>query len=92
MMSAMAKKYKAGCACPMTAGIFINVAANASEERGGKNITPWWRTLKKDGQLNEKFPGGIDHQKMLLEQEGHTVIQKGKRYLVENYEKKLYTF
>ena len=89
MMAYMAKKYDAGCACPMTAGIFVNIAAAASEERGGKNITPWWRTLKKDGRLNEKFPGGIDSQKTRLEQEGHTVIQKGKHYLVENYEKKL---
>ncbi|MCL1814998.1 MAG: MGMT family protein [Treponema sp.] len=92
MMSYMAAKYKAGCACPMTAGIFVNIAANASEERAGKNITPWWRALKKDGQLNEKYPGGIESQKTRLEQEGHKVIQKGKRCLVENYEKKLCAF
>jgi alkylated DNA nucleotide flippase Atl1 len=92
MMAYMAKKHKAGCACPMTAGIFVNIAAHASEERGGKKETPWWRTLKKDGQLNEKFPDGIDGQKTRLEAEGHTVIQKGKRYLVENYEKKVCLF
>ena len=86
MMAYMAKKYNAGCACPMTAGIFVNIAAHASEEREGKNVTPWWRTLKKDGQLNEKFPDG---QKTRLEAEGHTVIQKGKRFIVENYEKKI---
>ncbi|MDR0321457.1 MAG: MGMT family protein [Treponema sp.] len=90
MMAHMAAKYKAGCACPMTAGIFVNIAAHASEERFGKNETPWWRTLKKDGQLNEKFPDGIESQKTRLEAEGHTVIQKGKRCLIENYEKKLY--
>jgi len=92
MMAHMAKKHNAGCACPMTAGIFVNIAAHASEEREGKNETPWWRTLKKDGQLNEKYPGGIDSQKTRLEAEGHTVIQKGKRYLVENYEKKIFQF
>jgi len=88
MMSHMAKKYKAGCACPMTAGIFVNIAAHASEERGGKDETPWWRTLKKDGLLNEKFPGGIESQKARLEAEGHTIVQKGKRYFVEGYEEK----
>ena len=92
MMAHMAQKHHAGCACPMTAGIFVNIAAHASEERGGKKETPWWRTLKKDGQLNEKFPDGIDGQKARLEAEGHTVIQKGKRYLVENYEKKVCRF
>ena len=92
MMAYMAKKHNADCACPMTAGIFVNIAAHASEERAGKKETPWWRTLKKDGQLNEKFPDGIDGQKTRLEAEGHTVIQKGKRYLVENYEKKVCRF
>ena len=92
MMSHMAKKHGAGCACPMTAGIFVNISANASEERGGKNETPWWRTLKKDGVLNEKFPGGTDSQKIRLEAEGHTIIQKGKRCFVQDYEKKICKF
>jgi len=99
MMACMAQKHQADCACPMTAGIFVNIAAHASEERacltdrqGAKSETPWWRTLKKDGQLNEKFPDGIDGQKTRLEAEGHTVIQKGKRYLVENYDKKVCRF
>jgi hypothetical protein len=26
--------------------------------------------------LNEKYPGGIDIQTMLLKQEGHTILQK----------------
>ena len=92
MMARMAEKYNAGAACPMTAGIFVNIAANASEERQGVEETPWWRTLKKDGQLNEKFPDGIEGQRARLEAEGHAVIQKGKKFLVADYEKKLYTF
>ena len=72
----------------MTAGIFINICAHASEERSDNKI-PWWRTLKAKGELNEKYPGGIDAQKLLLEMEGHTVIQKGKRYFVEDYESRL---
>jgi hypothetical protein len=92
IMSYMAKKHGADCTCPMTAGMFINIAAKASEEREGKNETPWWRTLKKDGQLNERFPDGIDGQRVRLEAEGHTVVQKGKRSFVQNYEKKVYQF
>ncbi|NLI91003.1 MAG: MGMT family protein [Peptococcaceae bacterium] len=89
----LAKKHNADFTCQLTAGIFINIAANASQEReasGRKDITPYWRTLKKSGELNEKYPGGIDQQRMLLEMEGHTVIKKGKRYFVEEYEKALY--
>jgi len=38
----------------------------------------------------EKYPGGCDGQKTMLESEGHTVIQKGKRYFVQNYENVLW--
>ena len=71
--------------CPLTAGIFVNICAHASEERTADKI-PWWRTLKTNGELNEKYPGGYDAQKLLLELEGHTVAQKGKRLFVTNYE------
>lgn len=89
----LAKRHNADFTCQLTAGIFINIVANASQERedlGSKEITPYWRTLKKSGELNEKYPGGIDQQKMFLEMEGHEVIKKGKRYFVADYEKALY--
>jgi hypothetical protein len=85
----LAEKHGADFTCPLTAGIFVNVAANASRERNGLDETPYWRTLKKDGELCEKYPDGIDGHKFMLEAEGHTVIKKGKRYFVKNYEDKL---
>lgn len=91
--SHLAKKYKADFTCQLTAGIFINIAANASREReneGMGNLTPFWRTLKKNGELNEKYPGSIDEQRFLLETEGFQIIQKGKRYFVKDYEKSLF--
>ena len=84
----LATQANADATCPLTAGIFINICAHASEERSDNKI-PWWRTLKTGGELNEKYPGGIDGQKLLLEMEGHTVVQKGKRYFVADYEDKL---
>ena len=89
----IAKKYQADYTCGLTAGIFINIVARASKERenaGGKDLVAFWRTLKKDGQLNEKYPGGIDNQRSLLEAEGHEVIAKGKKYFVKDYQDKLY--
>jgi alkylated DNA nucleotide flippase Atl1 len=56
---------------------------------GRKRITPYWRTLKAGGVINEKYPGGVKNQKRLLEEEGHSVIQKGKRYVVKDFEKHL---
>ena len=77
---------------PITAGVFVSIVAWASFQRA-ENKTPYWRTLKANGELNAKFPGGIEAQKELLEQEGHTVIQKGRtniRYYVKDYEKSLF--
>ena len=88
----LAKKHKATIACPITTGIFAWIAANAAEDAAGegkKNITPFWRTLKSEGQLNEKYPGDTRWQKKLLEKEGHKIVKKGKKYLVEDFEKKL---
>jgi alkylated DNA nucleotide flippase Atl1 len=90
--AALAKKHKATIGCPITTGIFAWIAANAAEEQrqsGEKNTTPYWRTLKTGGIINEKYPGGVEGQKKLLEKEGHKVIQKGKNYVVVNYEKSL---
>ena len=89
---ALAKKHKATIGCPITTGIFASIAAHAAEEqkeRGQKNITPYWRTLKVGGVINEKYPGGIEEQGRLLVEEGHKVIQKGKKHVVVDYEKSL---
>jgi len=90
--AALARKHKATIGCPITTGIFAWIAANAAEEQkqeGEKDITPYWRTLKTGGVINEKYPGGVEVQKKLLEKEGHKVIQKGKKYIVADYEKSL---
>lgn len=89
---ALARKHRATIGCPLTTGIFAWVSANAAEEQrleGKVDITPYWRTLKTGGFLNEKYPGGFEAQKLLLEQEGHMVIKKGKNYVVKDYLKAL---
>jgi len=88
----LAKKHGATIGCPITTGIFAWIAANAAEEQkqqGKRDTTPYWRTLKTGGIINEKYPGGMEGQKKLLEKEGHKVIQKGKKYIVVDYEKSL---
>ena len=77
---------------PITAGIFVSIAAWASHQRS-KDKTPYWRTLRAGGELNPKYPGGVEEQKETLEAEGHTVIQKGRtniKYYVKDYEKTLF--
>ncbi len=87
-----AKRSGADFTEPITAGIFVSIVAWASFQRSEDKI-PYWRTLKANGELNPKFPGGVEAQKKLLEEEGHTVIQKGRtniKYYVKDYEKSLF--
>ncbi len=93
LRSHLATLHHATIACPITTGIFAWIAAHAAEEdrevRGAKRITPWWRTLKADGSLNPKYPGGLERQQELLEAEGHTIVAKGRRLVVEDFEHRL---
>ncbi len=90
--SILAKRHRATIGYPITTGIFAMIAAHAAHEamkNGKKRITPYWRTLKSGGEVNPKYPGGIEDQKARLEAEGHKIIQRGRKYLVKDYEKHL---
>jgi len=64
-------------------------AAGEDEAEGKKRVTPYWRTLGGQGELNPKYPGGVEAQRARLETEGHTVVARGKRLVVEDYERRL---
>ncbi|WP_073590614.1 MGMT family protein [Anaerocolumna xylanovorans] len=87
-----AKRNNADFTDPITAGIFVSIAAWASEQRDNDK-SPYWRTLKADGELNPKYPGGVKVQKEKLEAEGHTIVKRGRsniRYYVKDYQNNLY--
>ena len=76
----LAQDFHADFTCPLTAGIFIRIAAEVAEEdlsRGWREITPYWRVIKADGSLNEKLPGGAGAQAFHLREEGYN-IESGK--------------
>jgi alkylated DNA nucleotide flippase Atl1 len=88
----LAAKHGATITCPITTGIFAWIAAQAAAEaeaQGAKRITPYWRTLKTGGEVNPKYPGGIDDLRERLESEGHRVVPKGKRFVVADFEKRV---
>jgi hypothetical protein len=89
---AVAREHNADFGCPMTTGIFAWIAAHAAEEAaqaGEPDITPYWRTLKAGGELNPKYPGGIEQQKARLQSEGHQIVEKGRKTVVAGYEHSL---
>jgi len=88
----LARKHKITTACSIVRGIFDWIVAYAVEEdfqEGKKRITPYWRTLKSDSRINEKYPGGISLQKRKLINEGYKIFSKGKNYFVEDFTAKL---
>jgi len=88
----VARRHGATIGCPITTGIFIGIAAKAAEEwaaEGVTDVTPYWRTLKVGGELNPKYPGGVEAQATRLEAEGHTIDRRRKTPRVADYERKL---
>ncbi len=78
----LAKAAKVDLCCPLTTGIFARLAAEAAEDdaaAGKSRITPYWRTVRDDGKLMDKFPGGIAAQAKRLKKEGVAIaIVRGK--------------
>lgn len=77
----LARDAGADVACPITTGIFIRICSEAAEEdfrNGRKRVTPYWRVVRDDGNLIEKFPGGPQAQARRLADEG-IAVQPGKR-------------
>ena len=88
----LAQRHGTTIACPITTGIFAWIAAHAAAEaavEGSKRTTPYWRTLKSGGELNPKYPGGLENLTTRLVAEGHRVARKGKRCFVADYDRKL---
>lgn len=91
----LAKNHGSDIGCPLTTGIFAWIAANAADEQeseGNKKITPYWRTLKSDGSLNPKYPGGVENQASRLKKEGFEIDRSRKTPKVKDFEKFLYKF
>lgn len=88
----LAADFGADVTCPLTTGIFVRIAAEAAEEDRAnrrRRVTPYWRVVKDDGSLNPKFPGGEKQQSQCLQADGLSVVQKGKRVVVRDFEQRL---
>jgi alkylated DNA nucleotide flippase Atl1 len=88
----LARRHAATHACPIVTGIMARIVAGAAGEdemEGKKRVTPYWRTLKAGGELNAKYPGGLEAQRARLEAEGHEIVARGKRLFVRDHERAL---
>lgn len=88
----LARRFRADITCPLTTGIFLNIVAGAAEEdlaSGKPRPTPYWRVVRENGALVEKFPPGVRRQAELLKREGHALAsaRKGAAPRVEGFER-----
>lgn len=84
----LAKKFKTEVACPATTEKSLCVAA--IESVANNTHLPYWRVLKKHGELIRKLPNGIDGQAALLLKEGHQITSTGQSKAVNDFERVLH--
>jgi alkylated DNA nucleotide flippase Atl1 len=88
----LAKDFKADSTCPMTLGIFLRIISEYMEEQrnqGQSNISPYWRVIKDDGKLNNKYSGGIASHAKLLRRESFRITGEAENLRVADFEKSL---
>ncbi|TSC94240.1 MAG: hypothetical protein Athens101428_393 [Candidatus Berkelbacteria bacterium Athens1014_28] len=88
----VAKKHNSDIGCPICCGIFSVIAANVAAEEiaeGKHQVTSFWRTLKSNGELNPKYPDGVEFQADRLKEEGFEIDRSRKVPRVKDFEKYL---
>ena len=72
----LAQAHGADFTCPLTTGIFMKIIAFAAEDdrAAGREPSPYWRVVRDDWSLNEKYPGGIERQEAFLRAEGIEIL------------------
>jgi len=94
----LARDYKVDLTCPLVTGIFLRLIAECEEEKLNKGVIgedemlPYWRVLRSDGSLNNKFPGGVELQAERLKREGFKIVARHRKLYVDNYREYLDEF
>ncbi len=83
----LADQFNVQGTCPVTTKKALQVIAN-----GANQHVPYWRVIKQNGELNAIFPGGIEGQAALLQQEGFTIDTNGKAPKVKQFKASLVRF
>ncbi len=86
----LAKKFKTTIACPATTEKSLCLAAIESTEKNTR--LPYWRVLKKNGELIRKLPGGIEGHAAHLMNEGHKIISTSTSKGLQSFENVLHQF
>ena len=86
----LAKKFKTEIACPATTEKSLCLAATESVAKNTR--LPYWRVLKKNGELIRKLPNGIEGHAANLVKEGHKIVSTSKSKALKDFEGVLHHF
>lgn len=86
----LAKKFKTEIACPATTEKSLCLAATESVTKNTR--LPYWRVLKKNGELIRKLPNGIEGHAANLVKEGHKIVSTSKSKSLKDFEGVLHHF
>ncbi len=85
----IAEAHDVEIACPLTTGIFLRIVSEAAEQQrasGESDVAPYWRVVRRGGELHDKYPGGPDRHAALLEMEGIAVERRrGKLFVAAEH-------
>jgi alkylated DNA nucleotide flippase Atl1 len=88
----LADQFGVEVACPYdTKMALLAISHDSSLHESGLNL-PYWRVIKTNGELNPKYPGGLEAHVALLKSEGFTVDGSGKKPRIKPFKDKLFAF
>lgn len=80
----LAKNFSVQAACPASTTKALKYLSTQDE------VVPYWRVIKKNGELLPQFPGSLEGHAELLEKDGFTIDRSGKKPKLADYLAKLY--
>lgn len=86
----LAKKFKTEITCPATTEKSLCLAA--TESVTNNTCLPYWRVLKKNGELIRKLPNGVEGHATNLMKEGHKIVSTSKSKGLKDFESVLHHF
>ena len=87
LQAQLAEQFQVRVTCPFTTKKALQaIAQDASQP------APYWRVIKKNGELLPYFPGGIEGHANCLRQEGFTIDTTGKVPRIQHFKEHLVRF
>ena len=87
LQAMLAEQFKVQVTCPFTTKKALQAIAQDTSQP-----VPYWRVIKKNGELLPYFPGGIEGHANCLRQEGFTIDTTGKVPRIQHFKEHLVRF